>query len=53
MEGILSLVVMSLLATFCVRWAAVRLRVNVPTKVAVIIVFVLVAGALYGQHVNG
>ncbi|QXJ24129.1 hypothetical protein AGRA3207_005388 [Actinomadura graeca] len=53
MEGILSLVVISLLAAFCVRWAAVRLRVPAPTRVAVIIVFVLVVGALYGEHLNG
>ncbi|WP_165495376.1 hypothetical protein [Actinomadura roseirufa] len=52
MEGILSLGVIALLATFCVRWAAIRLRVPAPTRFAVISVFVLTVGALYGQHVN-
>ncbi|MFD0691858.1 hypothetical protein [Actinomadura fibrosa] len=52
MEGILSLIVVSLLAAFCVRWAAIRLRIPAPTRVAVITVFVLVVGALYGQHLN-
>ncbi|WP_165950507.1 MULTISPECIES: hypothetical protein [unclassified Actinomadura] len=53
MEGILGLVVVSLLAAFCVRWAAVRLRLPMPTRVAVITVFVLVVLAMYGQHLNG
>ncbi|WP_433466797.1 hypothetical protein [Spirillospora sp. CA-128828] len=53
MEGILTLVVVSLLAAFCVRWAAVRLRLPMPTRIAVITVFVLVALAMYGNHVRG
>ncbi|WP_165488361.1 hypothetical protein [Actinomadura formosensis] len=53
MEDILALVVVSLLAAFCVRWAAVRLRVPMPTRAAVITVFVLVVFAMYGQHLKG
>ncbi|SNR47411.1 hypothetical protein [Actinomadura mexicana] len=52
MEGILTLIVASLLAAFCVRWAAVRLRLPMPARAAVIIVFVIVALALYGQHLR-
>jgi hypothetical protein len=52
MEGILALGVMALLCAFCVRWAAARLRLSSPTRMAVIVVFVLVALALYGQHLN-
>lgn len=52
MEGILGLVVVSLLAAFCVRWAAVRLRLPMPTRLSVIIVFVLVVLTLYGQHLS-
>jgi hypothetical protein len=52
MEGIISLTVVALLAAFCVRWAAVKLRVPMPTRISVVIVFVLVAGALYGEHLR-
>ncbi|GAA4366059.1 hypothetical protein AB0C69_07675 [Actinomadura sp. NPDC048032] len=52
MEGILTLIVASLLAAFCVRWAAGRLRLNLPTRAAVIIVFVIVVLALYGEHLR-
>lgn len=52
MEGILSLAVMALLCAFCVRWAAVRLRVPAPTRMAVVIVFVLVALAMWGQSMR-
>ncbi|WP_199487436.1 hypothetical protein [Actinomadura spongiicola] len=53
MEGILALVVVSLLAAFCVRWAAVRLRLPMPTRVAVITVFVLVVLTMYGNYLRG
>ncbi|MEU8343237.1 hypothetical protein SAMN05443665_105333 [Actinomadura meyerae] len=53
MEGIIALVVVSLLAAFCVRWVAVKIRMPMPTRVSVIIVFVLVVLALYGQHLRG
>ena len=53
MEGIIALVVVSLLAAFCVRWAAVRMRVPMPTRVSVIIVFVLVVLSLFGPHLRG
>ncbi|GAA2306885.1 hypothetical protein GCM10010402_78160 [Actinomadura luteofluorescens] len=52
MEGILTLIVVSLLAAFCVRWAAVRLRLPMPGRAAVIIVFVIVVLALFGQHLR-
>ncbi|HEY8482796.1 MAG TPA: hypothetical protein VIL71_23520 [Spirillospora sp.] len=52
-EGILGLVVVSLLAAFCVRWAAVRLRLPMPTRSSVIVVFVLVVLALWGRSLNG
>ncbi|RKS72286.1 hypothetical protein BZB76_5107 [Actinomadura pelletieri DSM 43383] len=53
MEGILALIVVSLLAAFCIRWAAVRLRLPMPTRVAVITVFVLVVLTMYGNHLRG
>ena len=53
MEGILALVVVSLLAMYCVRWAAVRMRLPAPTRMAVVIVFVLVVLTLYGEHLRG
>ncbi|GAA1567265.1 hypothetical protein GCM10009678_57650 [Actinomadura kijaniata] len=49
MEGIILLVVVALLAAFCVRWAATRLRLPAPTRMAVIIVFTLVVLAWWGQ----
>ncbi|MFI0409884.1 MULTISPECIES: hypothetical protein [Actinomadura] len=52
MEGILALVVVSLLATFCVRWVAVRLRLPMPTRVAVLTVFVLVVLTMYGNYLR-
>ncbi|MGI5204427.1 hypothetical protein ACQEU6_22945 [Spirillospora sp. CA-108201] len=52
MEGILALIVVALLAAFCVRWAAGRLRLSVPARAAVIIVFVIVVLALYGEHLR-
>ncbi|MBT2213053.1 MULTISPECIES: hypothetical protein [Actinomadura] len=53
MEGILSLGVIALLATFCVRWVAVKIRVPMPTRVAVITVFLLSVGAWYGHDMGG
>jgi predicted PurR-regulated permease PerM len=52
MEGILSLVVVALLGAFVVRWVATRLRLPVPGRAAVIIVFVLVVLALWGQSLD-
>ncbi|WUH97950.1 hypothetical protein OHR68_31240 [Spirillospora sp. NBC_00431] len=52
MEGILALVVVSLLAMYCVRWAAVRLRLPMPTRMAVLTVFVLVVLTLYGDQLR-
>jgi hypothetical protein len=52
MEGLLALGVTALLCAFCVRWVAARLRLPAPTRTAVIVVFVLVALALYGQTLN-
>ncbi|MES9543105.1 hypothetical protein AB0C21_25250 [Spirillospora sp. NPDC049024] len=51
-EGILALIVVSLLAAFCVRWAAMRLRLPMPGRMAVIIVFVIVVLTLYGEHLR-
>ncbi|MFC4910788.1 hypothetical protein [Actinomadura gamaensis] len=53
MQALLTLLVMGLLAAFCVRWVAVRLRVNAPTRTAVITVFVLVVLALFGRQFGG
>ncbi|MFF5264931.1 hypothetical protein ACFY4C_38915 [Actinomadura viridis] len=52
MEGILALIVVALLGAFCVRWAAARLRLTVPARGGVIIVFVLVVLALWGQSLD-
>jgi predicted PurR-regulated permease PerM len=52
MDGILSLAVVAVLCAFVVRWAATRLRLPVPGRVAVITVFVLVVLALWGQTLN-
>jgi predicted PurR-regulated permease PerM len=52
MEGILALIVVSLLAAFCVRWTAARLRLTMPTRAAVMIVFVIVVLTLYGEHLR-
>ncbi|MFI6518556.1 hypothetical protein ACIBF1_23575 [Spirillospora sp. NPDC050679] len=52
MEGIILLAVVALLAAFCVRWAASRMRLAAPTRMAVIIVFVLVVLALWGQSLK-
>ncbi|MBO2447371.1 hypothetical protein J4573_09765 [Actinomadura barringtoniae] len=52
MEGIIALVVMALLCAFVVRWLGTRLRLGNPTRMAVIIVFVLVVLTLYGEHLK-
>ncbi|MFI0351664.1 hypothetical protein [Actinomadura sp. 9N407] len=52
MEGILALIVVALLASFCVRWAAVRMRLPMPGRVSVLVVFVLVVLALWGQSLE-
>lgn len=52
MEGIIALVVTALLCGFAVRWAAQRLRLPVPTYIAVFVVFVLVTLALFGQQLD-
>ncbi|GAA2638570.1 hypothetical protein SMC26_35215 [Actinomadura fulvescens] len=53
MEGIIALVVTALLCGFAVRWAALRMRLPVPTYIAVFVVFVLVTLALFGQRLEG
>ncbi|WP_169514697.1 hypothetical protein [Actinomadura atramentaria] len=53
MEGYSALIVMALLCAFCVRWAAVKLRLPAPTRSAVMVVFALVALTLFGKHLNG
>ncbi|MQY04277.1 hypothetical protein [Actinomadura macrotermitis] len=53
MEGIIALGFVALLAAFCVRWVAGRLRMQAPARNAVVIVFVLVVLAMWGQHLNG
>ncbi|WP_176611447.1 hypothetical protein [Actinomadura sp. WMMB 499] len=50
MEGIAALVVTALLVSFAIRWAAVKMRLPMPTRIAVITVFVLVALTLYGSQ---
>lgn len=52
MDGIVTLVLLALLAAFCIRWIAVRLRFPAPTTSAVAVVFVLVVLALWGQSLN-
>jgi len=52
MDGIVTLVLLALLAAFCIRWVAVRLRFPAPTTGAVAVVFVLVVLALWGQSLN-
>ncbi len=49
MDGIVMLVLLALLAAFCIRWLAVRMRLPAPTTSAVIVVFVIVVLALWGQ----
>ncbi|MBW8485748.1 hypothetical protein [Actinomadura parmotrematis] len=53
MEGIIALVVVALLAAFCIRWAMIRMHLNPPARNAILVVFVLVVLALWGQHLNG
>ncbi|MFG2006471.1 hypothetical protein ACGFNU_45730 [Spirillospora sp. NPDC048911] len=52
MEGIIALVVTALLCGFAVRWAAQRMRMPVPTWIAVFVVFVLVTLALFGERIE-
>ncbi|GAA2435978.1 hypothetical protein GCM10010191_58440 [Actinomadura vinacea] len=52
MEGILALIVVTLLGSFCVRWAAARMRLPVPARASVMIVFVLVVLLFWGQSMN-
>jgi predicted PurR-regulated permease PerM len=52
MEGILALIVVALLGSFCVRWAASRMRLPIPARASVLIVFVLVVLALWGQSLE-
>jgi uncharacterized membrane protein (DUF4010 family) len=49
MTGVITLMVLALLCAFCIRWVSQRTRMPVPTRAAVVIVFVLVVLALYGQ----
>jgi hypothetical protein len=52
MSGIVTLVLLALLCAFIVRRVAVRLRLPAPTTSAIVVVFVLVVAALYGQSLN-
>jgi uncharacterized membrane protein (DUF4010 family) len=49
MTGLITLMVLALLCAFGIRWVSQRTRMPVPTRMAVVIVFVLVVLALYGQ----
>ncbi|ROO91290.1 hypothetical protein EDD29_9043 [Actinocorallia herbida] len=49
MDGIVTLVLLAILATFCIRWAAVKLRLPAPMASSVAIVFVLVVLGLWGE----
>jgi uncharacterized membrane protein (DUF4010 family) len=51
-SGIITLVVLALLCAFCLRWVSRRVRLPMPTYVAVFIVFVLVVLALYGRTLD-
>ncbi|WP_199486364.1 hypothetical protein [Actinomadura logoneensis] len=53
MQALLALIVTGLLVAFCVRWVAGRLRLGAPTRMAVIVIFMLVALALYGHQLGG
>lgn len=52
MQSLLTLVVTGLLVAFAVRWAARKMKVNVPGRMAVIIVFGIVALALFGHQLG-
>jgi hypothetical protein len=52
MDGILALVVVALLGAFAIRWAAAKTRLPVPARGAVMVVFVLVVLALWGQSLR-
>ena len=53
MDGIVTLALLAVLAAFCVRWVAVRLRLPVPLASSVAIVFVLGVLGLWGDALNG
>lgn len=52
MSGITLLVLLAVLTAIMLRWTAGRLRLPAPTFTAIIIVFVLVVLALWGQSVE-
>ncbi|MEV5575640.1 hypothetical protein AB0L06_36855 [Spirillospora sp. NPDC052269] len=52
MQALLALIVTGLLVAFCVRWVAARLKLGSPTRMAVIVVFALVALALFGHQLG-
>ncbi|GAB2814696.1 hypothetical protein GCM10022221_10720 [Actinocorallia aurea] len=52
MDGIVMLALLAILAAFCVRWLALRLRLPAPLASSVAIVFVLVVLALWGETLN-
>jgi hypothetical protein len=52
MSGIITLAVLAILCVFCIRWVTGRLRVPTPAANAIVVVFVLVVLALWGQHLR-
>ncbi|MFC5748672.1 hypothetical protein [Actinomadura rugatobispora] len=52
MEGILALIVVALLGSFCVRWAAGRMRLPIPARASVLIVLVLTILLFWGNSMN-
>lgn len=52
MDGIVTLVLLALLAAFVLRWTARKMHIPAPTTAAVAVVFVLVVLALWGQSLE-
>ncbi|MGI8330196.1 hypothetical protein ACRYCC_09525 [Actinomadura scrupuli] len=52
MSGIITLAVLAILCVFCIRWVTTRLRLPTPAAYGIIVVFVLVVLALWGQHLR-
>jgi hypothetical protein len=52
MDGIVTLVLLAILAAFCIRWVAVRLRLPAPLASTVMVIFVIVVLALWGQSLR-
>lgn len=52
MSGIVVLLLLALLCAYGLRWISGRMRLPAPAFAAIIIVFILVVAALYGQSLN-